>query len=208
MLKTIDLTATESGKVLLRAGFQRISARRYLRVTDAAVAQRIELRPNRHGGELTCDLTIHPLWARETLTLQVLEPAIWIGALSARSGMPSISWYERSETGLQQMTDAILLVGMPWFEANSTAHGLIESANSCPEPWQNAQHVHVELGHAYLRAGQPQEALQNFERKPSRVARFKSIAKWIASGDVEQIEKLHADWIASSRASLPGNWAL
>ncbi len=74
MLTRIDLTATERGSELVLAGFQRVTDRQYLRVTDADVAQRIELRPNRHGGEITCDLTIHPLWAREHLTLQILEP--------------------------------------------------------------------------------------------------------------------------------------
>ncbi len=105
------------------------------------------------------------------------------------------------------MLDAILTTGMSWFEANSNANGIIESSESFPEPWRNEQHVHVELGHTYLRLGRFTEAQRVFERKPSRVARYKSIAMWIANSDTANIEKLHAQWIASSRAALPGEWA-
>ena len=60
MLKSINLTALEWGTEFVEAGFVRVNARRYLRVTSGDVVQRVELRPNSHGGQLTCDLTIHP----------------------------------------------------------------------------------------------------------------------------------------------------
>ena len=95
---TLDLTASPWGAPIVDAGFTRISARRYLRVTDGDVAQRIELRPNRHGGEFTCDLTIHPLWARNGVNFDVLEPCIWIKTVcehfggSAQRGTNAPTW--------------------------------------------------------------------------------------------------------------------
>ena len=57
----LDLTAAPWGTPIVDAGFVRISARRYLRITTGYVVQRIEVRPNRHGGEITCDLTIREI---------------------------------------------------------------------------------------------------------------------------------------------------
>jgi hypothetical protein len=203
MWKKIDLTATGFGTSLVDAGFARVSARRYLRVTNGDVVQRIELRPNRHGGEITCDLTIHPLWAREHLSLDVLEPGVWIRTLCERMGKPALTWYERSETGIQQVVDAIVTAGLPWFDGTATADGIVVSATEFLEPWRNEQQVHVELGHSYLRAGCLAEAQKIFDRKPSRVARYKTLAMWISNRNTEEISKLHSTWIASARAGLP-----
>ncbi|WP_425619066.1 hypothetical protein NA78x_002797 [Anatilimnocola sp. NA78] len=101
------------------------------------------------------------------------------------------------------MIDAIINAGLPWFEANTTAEDIIDSATEFPEPWRNEQFVHVDLGHSYLRAGRLDEALRILDRKPSRVARYKSLADWIANGDTTEINKLHAQWITSARAELP-----
>lgn len=202
MLTDIDLTAPEWGNQISNAGFSRVSARRYLRVTDGDVAQRIELRPNRHGGELTCDLTIHPLWAREYVSLSVLEPGVWINHLCDRCSLQAPIWYDRSESGIQQMVDAIINAGMPWFEETSTAEGIVESATLFPEPWRNTQHVHVELGHSYLRAGHLEQAQEVFDRKPNRVPRYKTLSGWISVRDISRINELHAQWVASSRSGL------
>jgi hypothetical protein len=123
------------------------------------IAQRIELRPNRHGGEVTCDLTIHPLFAREHLALDILEPGIWIRTLCSRFGQSAPTWYVRNDSGIQQMVDSIASAGLPWFDANATAEGIIQSATEFAEPWRNEQFVHVDLGHCYLRVGRFTEAL-------------------------------------------------
>ncbi len=52
-----------------------------------------------------------------------------------------------------------------------------ESFNLPPnsaEPWRNEQFVHVDLGHCYLHVGRFTEALHVFDRKPSRVPRYKT----------------------------------
>lgn len=206
-MKQINLTSNSFGTRLADAGFVRITARRYLRVTLGDIAQRIELRPNRQGGELTCDLTIHPLFAREHLSLEVLEPGIWIQTLCSRFGFACPTWYQRNEDGLQQMVDSLATAGLAWFDANATAAGIVQSAAEFAEPWRNEQFVHVELGHCYLRVGRLEEALDLFDRKPSRVPRYKSLANWIAAGDVAQIEALHSNCIASAIAELPGKLA-
>jgi hypothetical protein len=202
-MKQINLMAREFGTSLTAAGFTRITARRYLRVTPGDIAQRIELRPNCHGGEVTCDLTIHPLFAREHLSLDVLEPGIWIRTLCSRFGQTTPTWYEWNDSGIQKMVDAIASAGIPWFNANATAEGIIQSAAEFAEPWRNEQFVHVDLGHCYLRVGRFAEALQLFNRKPSRVPRYQTLSTWIATGDIFQIEDLHSTWTASSIADLP-----
>jgi hypothetical protein len=204
-MKHINLLASDFGTCLTGAGFARITARRYLRVTLGGIVQRIELRPNRHGGEITCDLTIHPLFAREHLSLDILEPGISIQTLCSRIGASAPSWYTRDLAGIQQMVKSIAAAGLPWFDANTTAEGIIQAAIEFPEPWRNEQFVHVELGHCYLHTGRLSEALRVFDRKPSRVARYKTLSNWIAAGDIDQIAKLHSTWIASSKADLPIN---
>ena len=185
MLKSINLTALEWGTEFVEAGFVRVNARRYLRVTSGDVVQRVELRPNSHGGQLTCDLTIHPLWAREHLTLDVLEPGVWIGHLCERYGLPKLIWYDRSTTGVTQMMDAIMTGGISWFDETASAEGIVESAAVFPDPWRNEQQVHVELGHSLLRVGRFDEAQQVFDRKPKRVPQYRTITRWIASARVE-----------------------
>ncbi len=202
-MKQINLMAREFGTCLSDAGFYRITARRYLRVTRGDIVQRIELRPDRHGGEVTCDLTIHPLFAREHLALDILEPGIWIRTLCSRFGQSAPTWYERNDSGIQQMVDSLASAGLLWFDANATAEGIIESATEFAEPWRNEQFVHVDLGHCYLRVGRFAEALHEFDRKPSRVARYKTLTTWIAASDIVQIENLHSTWTASSIADLP-----
>ena len=101
------------------------------------------------------------------------------------------------------MVDAITTTGLPWFDANATAEGIIQSATEFAEPWRNEQFVHVDLGHCYLRIGRLTEALRVFARKPSRVARYKTLSTWIANDDIVQINNLHSTWIASSTAELP-----
>ncbi len=204
-MKQINLMAREFGTCLSDAGFNRITARRYLRVTPGDIVQRIELRPNRHGREITCDLTIHPLFAREHLSLDILEPGIWIRTLCSRFGQLAPTWYERNDSGIQQMVDSIASAGIPWFDANATAEGIIQSAAEFAEPWRNEQFVHVDLGHCYLRVGRFTEALHVFDRKPSRVPSYKNLTTWIAASDKVQIDNLHSTWTASSLADLPIN---
>ena len=195
----LDLTAPPWGEPLVDAGFARLSARRYLRVTSGDVLQRIELRPNRHGGEFTCDLAIHPLWAREGLPLQVLEPSVWIRTLREHFGESAPDWYERSNAGLQELASTIATTGLRWFDDLSTAEGIVASSKTFPDPWYNEQQTHVELGHCLLRAGQLAEAQKVFDRKPNRVAKYKTITKWIAAGEHSQIAKLHAGRVATGR---------
>ena len=206
-MKQIDLASTDFGNRLIDAGFARITARRYLRVTLGDIAQRIELRPNRHGGEITCDLTIHPLFAHQHLSLDVLEPGIWIQSLCTYYGRTAPTWFERNHAGVQRMVDSIADSGLKWFDENATAEGIIQSATEFVEPWRNEQFVHVDLGHCYLRVGRLDDALRVFDRKPSRVHRYKSLCAWIAAGDALQIKNLHSTWIASSMANLPVNVA-
>lgn len=206
-MKQIDLVSTDFGTRLKDAGFVRVNSRRYLRVTRGDIAQRIELRPNRHGGELTCDLTIHPLFAHERVHLDVLEPGIWIRTLCTFYGESAPTWFERNHSGVQQLVDSIADSGLQWFDDNSTAEGIIESATKFVEPWRNEQFVHVDLGHCYLRAGRFDDALRVFDRKPSRVPRYKSLSTWIAKGNTIEIQDLHCSWTESSMANLPVNTA-
>jgi len=201
-MQKMDLTAQPNGEVIRDAGFARISSRRYVRVTAGDVLQRIELRPNSRGGELTCDLTIHPLWARDNVSLAVLEPGIWIGSLCRRTGIDAPRWYERSEEGYSQLCAAIRDAGIGWLEDTATADGIVRSSESFPEPWRNAQFVHVELGHALLRAGRLQEAKEVFSRKPKRVPMFKTISRWIDSEATEEIASLHQRRIDNARSQL------
>lgn len=198
----MDLTAQPKGKAIRDAGFATVSSRRYVRVTPGDVLQRIELRPNSRGGELTCDLTIHPLWARDNVSLDVLEPGIWIGTLCSRAGIDAPRWYERSEEGYSRLCVAIRDAGFGWFEDTATAEGIVESSESFPEPWRNSQFIHVELGHALLKAGRLQDAKQVFSRKPKRVPMFKTISGWIDSGATEEIASLHQGRIENARSQL------
>ncbi|EMI57542.1 hypothetical protein RSSM_01019 [Rhodopirellula sallentina SM41] len=186
----------------MNAGFTRISARRYLRVTAGDVAQRIELRPNRHGGEFTCDLTIHPLWARNGVNFDVLEPGIWIKTVCEHFAGSTPTWYDRSNLGLQQLADSFCQHGLRWFDDNSDATGIVQSSTTFTDPWYNEQHTHVELGHCLLRAGRLADAQRTFDRKPKRVAQYKSISQWIADGNTARIAALHDDWIAVGRLQI------
>ena len=199
---TLDLTASPWGAPIVDAGFARISTRRYLRVTDGDVAQRIELRPNRHGGEFTCDLTIHPLWARNGVNLDLLEPGIWIKTVCEHFGGSAPTWYERSKLGLQQLANSICQHGLRWFNDTSDASGIVQSSTTFSDPWYNEQHTHIELGHCLLRAGCLADAQRVFDRKPKRVAQYKSISQWIANGDTARIAALHDDWIATGRTQI------
>lgn len=198
----LDLTAPPWGTPIVDAGFVRLSARRYARATAGDVVQRIEVRPNRHGGEITCDLTIHPLWARNGLNLEVLEPSTWIKTICAHFSAAAPVWYERSAAGLQQMVDAITTYGFRWFRDTSTAEGIVDSSSAFTDPWYNEQVTHVELGHCLLLAGRLRDAQRVFDRKPKRVAQYKTISKWIAAGDTAQIAALHDEWIAVGRSQF------
>lgn len=183
-------------------GFRPTTARCLVRVTDQDVLQRIELRPNRHGGgEVACDLTIHPLWARDRLRLGVLEPGISLFRLCIHLGRESVHWYSSHGGGARMVSD-ILQFGVPWFDENASASSILESAKKLDEPWYNRQHTHVELGHCFLKFGQIDEARRVFDRKPSRVARYKTIVKWIEARDHASIKEMHDSRVRHNRAEL------
>ena len=80
--------------------------------------------------------------------------------------------------------------------------GIVQSSTTFSDPWYNEQHTHIELGHCLLRAGCLADAQRVFDRKPKRVAQYKSISQWIANGDTARIAALHDDWIATGRTQI------
>lgn len=201
-MKKIDLTSSKFGTKLTDSGFYKINARRYIRLTEGNVVQRIEMRPNSRGGEITCDLTIHPLWAREKLNLQVLEPGISLRSLIEFYNGSVDFWYPRTEDGVQLMINHLSNAGLKWFEETSTAEGIVKSSKNLNDPWANKEFIHVELGHSYLEIGELKEAQKIFDRKPKRVPKYKTLTKWITNSDFQEIKQLHEVRIKNSKQEL------